>query len=75
MRLDKEQLMQLTALPDKELWEKIVEFARGYGFTLPEKTPPPEQMQKLRGAVNPSGKANLGEALKVINEYRRGGKK
>ncbi len=75
MRLDKEQLQQLTSLPDKELWEKIVAFARGYGLTLPEATPPPEQMQKLRSAVNPSGKANLAEALRVINEYRKGGKK
>ncbi len=71
MRFDKEKLKELTSLPDNELWAKIVELAKSYGFNLPTETPPHSELEKLRGAVSPDGKPSMGEALRLLNEYRR----
>ena len=71
MRVDKEKLNALVALPDGELWCEVRKIAKSYGFTLPEKTPCESDMQKLRGAVTGSGKINLGDAVKILNDYKR----
>ena len=71
MRIDKEKLKELASLPDDELWARVVELAGGYGFTLPKQTPPHSELEKLRSAVSPDGKPSLGEALRLLNEYRR----
>lgn len=71
MRIDKAQLEAIAALPDDKLWETVVGMAKSYGFSLPEKTPPHEDLQKLRGAVN-AEKINVSEALRLLNSYRKG---
>lgn len=71
MRIDKSQLEAIAALPDDKLWATVVSMAKSYGFTLPEKTPPHEELEKLRGAVN-SEKINVSEALRLLNNYRKG---
>ncbi len=71
MRIDKAQLEAIAALPDDQLWKTVVSMARGYGFSLPEKTPPHEELEKLRAAVN-SPKINVSEALRLLNNYRKG---
>ena len=71
MRIDKAQLEAIAALPDEKLWATVVSMAKSYGFTLPEKTPPHEELEKLRGAVN-SEKINVSEALRLLNNYRKG---
>ena len=71
MKIDNEKLAALAALPDDELWKTVLTIAKSHGFNLPEKTPPHAELQKLRSTVT-SGKPNLREAIKVVNEYRRG---
>ncbi len=71
MRIDKAQLEAIAALPDDQLWATVVNMAKGYGFSLPEKTPSHEELQKLRSAVN-SEKINVSEALRLLNNYRKG---
>ena len=46
MKIDKEKLTALTALPDNELWCEVRKIAKSYGFTLPESTPSECEMQK-----------------------------
>lgn len=71
MKIDSDKLNALAALPDKELWATVTAIAKSHGFTLPEKVPPHESLEKMRAAVT-TGKPNLREAIKIINEYRKG---
>jgi len=74
MKIDKEKLRAVVALPDAELWDLIRSVARENGFSLPEKAPPHCELEKIRNAVNHGASPNLAEALRVINDYRRGKK-
>lgn len=71
MRFDKAQIEAIAALPDEELWSTVVNLAKGYGFNLPTKTPPHEELEKLRGAVN-SPKINVSDAMRLLNQYKKG---
>ncbi len=72
MKIDNDKLAALAALPDRELWATICTIAKSHGFTLPEKTPPHEQLERLRQTVMGGNKPNLREAIKIINDYRKG---
>ena len=71
MRINKDALNQLALLPDEKLWQEVVRMAQSHGFTLPTKTPPHEELEKLRGAVT-GAKLNLGEAMRLLNNYKKG---
>lgn len=72
MKFNKEQLDALIALPDDVLWSEIVKMAKGYGFSLPEKTPEHSELEKLRDTVR-GKKINVSDALRMLNEYRKKG--
>lgn len=72
MRIDKTQLEAIAALPDDKLWTTVVGMAKNYGFSLPEKTPSHEELEKLRSMVN-AEKINVSEALRLLNNYRKRG--
>lgn len=74
MKLNKEQLDKIAALSDEELWGEVRGIASKHGFTLPERTPGKSEMQKLRGAISGGAKLNLAEAVRILNEYKRGTK-
>lgn len=69
MKINKEKLDALCAMPDEELWHEVQKIAASYGFKLQGKAPSKEEMQKMRNAVSGS-KINFGEALKIINNYK-----
>lgn len=71
MKIDKERIKAMCALPDGELWAQIVSMGAEHGFSLPSTTPSHADMQKLREAVNGGSKMNLGAALKIIDSYRK----
>ncbi len=73
MKIDKEKLDSLMRLSDDELWCEIVRVAGSRGFKLPECTPPHTELQRLRDTVR-DGKINVGAALKIIDNYRKGTK-
>ena len=75
MRINKDKLAELLALSDDELWLQVVALAAQHGYTLSPKTPPPAEMARLRGAVSGGAKLNLAEAVRILNEYKRGSKK
>ena len=74
MRVDKDKLAQMLAKDDESLWKEIRVIAASHGFNLPENAPPATEMQKLRSTVGDGTKLNLGDAVKIINNYRRGKK-
>ncbi len=71
MRINKEELERLAKLPDNELWAEIVRAGRAHGFNLPTQTPSHSDLEKLRGAVT-GARLNLGEAIRVLNNYKKG---
>ena len=73
MRINKEELERLCALPDEALWAEVQRIGSAHGFTLPAATPSHEDMEKLRGIAGGS-RINMGEAMRILNEYRRQGK-
>lgn len=70
MRFDKAKLLSLAALPDDKLWAEVVRIAGSFGYALPEKTPPHEELEKMREAVR-ADKINVSEALRVVNQYKK----
>ena len=71
MKFDKSQLEAIAALPDEQLWATVVGIAKGYGFNLPAKTPPHEDIERMRDAVR-GDKINVGEAMRLLNSYKKG---
>ena len=71
MRFDKDTLNAMIELPDDELWKTVVDIAKTHGFTLPEKTPPHEELERLRNLARDGAKMNVATALKLLNKYKR----
>ena len=71
MRVDKEKLQGLLALPDEELWAEIVKIGGKYGFTLPNTPPPKEQLNKLRSTAK-NDRINAAEAIRILGSIRKG---
>lgn len=71
MKINKEKLSALAAMPDDALWAEIVKITSSYGLDLPKKTPPHAELEKLRETIN--GKSlSLLEASKILKNYRKG---
>ena len=71
MKIDQGLIAELVALSDDELWRRIHEMARMHGVKLPEATPPPETLARLRGAVRGNGTLKVTEAISVIGRYMK----
>ena len=71
MRIDREKLEALAAMPDDQLWAEVVRIAASFGYSLPKQTPPHQELEKMRSAVR-SEKINVSEALKLVNQYKKG---
>ena len=74
MTIDKEKLAGIVAMPDEELWEMIRSVAKNHGIRLPEKCPPHTELEKVRNALTHGASPNIAEAVKVVNNYRKGAK-
>ena len=74
MRVDKDKLAAMLAKDDEALWKEIRDIAKSHGFNLPESAPPHSEMEKLRMTASDGAKVNIGDAVKILNTYRRGKK-
>ena len=74
MKINRDKVAHLSALGDSELWNEIRSIAGSHGFRLPESTPSAADMAKLREAISGSARANLADAIRIINNYKRGAK-
>ncbi len=75
MKIDKAKLDAMLKKDDASLWEEIRKIAGSHGWRLPEAAPPHSEMEKLRLSVGDGTKLNLGDAMRIINSYKRGMKK
>ena len=71
MKLDRETIGILATSDDATLGKTVREIAGAKGFRLPEATPPHETMERLRGTLSGNGTLSLGEAVRVIAEYKK----
>ena len=71
MKIDGDKLKSMCEMSDSALWCEIRNIAAKHGFSLPEKTPEHGDMEKIRGAVSGGAKIKLGEAVKILNDYKR----
>lgn len=74
MKINMERLRALCALGDDELWREVRGIAASHGLNLPERTPSHSEMEKMREAVSSGGGISLRDAMRLVNEYRRGNK-
>ena len=74
MKIDKERLAAIVSLSDEELWKLILEIGRSHGFKLPERMPPHSELEKIRTAISHGASPNIAEAIRIVNDYRRGNK-
>ena len=72
MRIDKEKLAALADLPDDMLWGEVVRLAAAHGIKLSPTPPSHAEMERLRGAMRGGARINLAEAVRIVNEYKRG---
>ena len=71
MKFSQEKLDMLAKMNDRELWEQIRIIAKGYGISLPDKTPSHEELERVRGLINGGGKVSLADAYKIMNQYKK----
>jgi hypothetical protein len=71
MRFDRTKIEALAALPDDQLWSEVVKIADSFGYSLPKQTPPHSELEKMRNAVK-TEKINVSEALRIVNQYKKG---
>ena len=74
MKIDKSKLQAMAALSDEDLWKEIQFAAKSKGLSLPEKSPSPSELQKVRDALSDVDKLKLSTAVKLINDLKRGDK-
>ena len=71
MKIDQTKLAAIAAMPDEAMWREIVNAGKKHGFTLPERTPPHEELEKIRAAIS-GGRMNLTGAIRILDKYRKG---
>lgn len=71
MKIDKEQLKSLAKKSDADLWSEILSIAKKHGYSLPEKAPKHEDLEKIRRALSGAEKISLSDAAKIMNSYKK----
>ena len=71
MKPDRELIEKLKDADDAALWATVRGIALEKGFRLPEATPPQKTMERLRCTLSGNGTLSLGEAARVIAQYRK----
>lgn len=71
MKIDREKLKTYAAKGDSELWLDVCGMAKKYGYVLPERVPPHEDMERLRRILCGDEKISLAEGMKLLNSYKQ----
>lgn len=70
MKINKEQMKKLAEKPDSELWAEILAIAGRHGYELQKTPPKPEDIERIRRALSGAEKMSLGEAARIMNNYK-----
>ena len=71
MKLDKEKLDQITALPDESLWKIIQALGVSSGIDLSRVAVGPEQIAKIRTALGVMTDEDISRATEIISEAKK----
>ncbi len=71
MQLDKKTLDSILSQEDTVLWNTIRAIAAQSGLNLPQNPPPKNELDKLRGILGNKTQLDVGEALKIANNFKR----
>ena len=74
MNFDRSKLNELKNLPDDKLWESLKAIAKTHGITLGDRVPSSEELRAVRDLLCEPEKINLSSAMRLINNYKKGGK-
>lgn len=75
MKINTEKLSKFAELDDASLWSAMLGMAEAHGHKLNAPMPPHEDMNRIRRILRGEEKIGMAEAIKVLNSYKKGGKK
>ena len=75
MKLNKDEMKRLATKSDAELWSEIKRIAKENGYTLPDIHPKGEDLERVRRALSGAEKMSIGEAGRILNEYKKKNKR
>ena len=70
MKLNKEKIDLLLKKDDALLWQEIINMAQKFGYTLPEKAPSAQNMEKIRTAIENADKLSALDVAKLLSAFR-----
>ena len=73
VKINKEMILQISNMEDRELWRTVTGIAAGYGIKLNNEMPPKEELNRLRELLRASDRLSLSDALRIIATYKKKG--
>ena len=73
MKINTEKLARLADLNDEELWQSMLGIANSHGQKINAPMPPHEEMERMRRIMRGEERISLGEAMKILNIYKKKG--
>ena len=70
MKINREELREYASHSDTVLWEEMRAIAKRYGYSLPEKTPPHADMERVRAIMLGNERISISEGMKMLKEYK-----
>ena len=74
MKINTEKLAKYAELGDEELWQTMLGIAGNHGHKIEAPMPTHSEMERIRRIMRGEEKIGLGEAMKLLNTYKKGGK-
>lgn len=71
MKLDRQRLEELAALPDEKLWEEVRRMVGEKGIRLGATAPSHADMLRLREVFLAGAPLSMIDGAKLISEYKR----
>ena len=73
VKINKEMILQISNMEDRELWRTVTGIAAGYGIKLNNEMPPKEELNRLRELLRASDRLSISDALRIIATYKKKG--
>ena len=73
VKINKEMIIQISNMEDRELWRTVTGIAAGYGIKLNNEMPPKEELNRLRELLRASDRLSISDALRIIATYKKKG--